>query len=80
MFKKIGYKYIANQQQQVDNMRKHPALIGFLITAATLATAAEIVVLIKQAIDEAKKDKEIEIKVTTNDNIDYDDEPESEEF
>ena len=75
MFKKIGYKYIANQQKQVDNMRKHPALIGFLITAATLATAAEIVVLIKQAIDEAKKDKEPEISVTTNDNIDYGDRP-----
>lgn len=78
MFKKIGYKYNANQQKQVDNMRKHPALIGFLITAATLATAAQVVVLIQQAIEEAKKDKEI--KVTTNDNIDYDDEPVSEEF
>lgn len=78
MFRKIGYRYINSKQREVDNMRKHPALIGFLITAATLATAAQVVVLIQQAIEEAKKDKEI--KVTTNDNIDYDDEPESEEF
>lgn len=78
MFRKIGYRYINSKQREVDNMRKHPGLIGFLITAATLATAAQVVVLIQQAIEEAKKDKEI--KVTTNDNIDYDDEPESEEF
>lgn len=57
MFTKIGNKYIANQQKGINRMKKHPALIGFLITANTVLIAAECIILVNKLVEEFREER-----------------------